>query len=539
MAAGGSLLNDIEMEQARAWIAAARKRFDHALAEAQKAVRVQSWLTGAVWAQVAADLAFNRHPGFFVSPELEGLLGEIARHLPSSYSSAAHVFTPKPSLKGKPRILHVATNTYGTGGHTRLIERLASNSSENYEHVLVTTAQRGPLPERLRRAFCTAGNNWLDLSTPGSDLLSRGMTLRSLSREIADVVFLHTHPFDVVPAVAFGIPGGPPVVILNHADHLFWVGASIADVVADIRLAGQQLTLSRRQIPTTLILPIPLADDRDVISIQGRLAARERLGIESDAIVLLTIATPYKFTPLAEYNFFTTITDILMHHRKAILLACGPGNSGVWKETSELVNGRIRALGGQSDLADFHAAADIYLDPFPFASLTSLLETSLHAVPAVGLANQASPIFSDGSIIAGDGWTHASTNEEYRALVGELITDSGKRITQGRRLMEQTVARHLLPEWGKYLTDLLGALPSTHAVRTIETQSQASDVNDLFLASMTQLSSGRHSLNTSLRKHGGCFPVKERLRLLLKGLSGVDGIKPLPLSTYAGKEMFS
>ena len=532
-------MNDIEMEQARAWIAAARKRFDHALAEAQKAVRAQSWLTGAVWAQVAADLAFNRHPGFFVSPELEGLLGEIARRLPSSYSSAAHVFTPKPTLKDKPRILHVATNTYGTGGHTRLIERLASNSSENYEHILVTTAQRGLLPERLRRAFCTAGNNWLDLSTPGSDLLSRGMKLRSMSREIADVVFLHTHPFDVVPAVAFGIPGGPPVVILNHADHLFWVGASIADVVADIRLAGQQLTLSRRQIPTTLILPIPLADDREVLSIQGRLAARDRLGIDSDAIVLLTIATPYKFTPLAEYNFFTIITDILMHHRKAILLACGPGNSGVWKDASELVNGRIRALGGQSDLADFHAAADIYLDPFPFASLTSLLETSLHAVPAVGMANQAAPIFTDGSIIAGDGWTHASTNEEYRALVGELITDSGKRITQGRRLMEQTVARHLLPEWGKYFTDLLGALPSTHAARTIEAQSQAADVNDLFLASMTQLNSGRHSLNTSLRKHGGCFPAIERIRLLLKGLSGVDGIKLLPLSTYAGKELFS
>ncbi|MDD2733190.1 MAG: hypothetical protein PHF56_04565 [Desulfuromonadaceae bacterium] len=532
-------MNNIEMEKARAWIVAARTRFDTALAEAQKAVDAQLWLSGAVWAQVAADLAFNRHPGIFVSSELEGLLGEIARHLPSSCSSASHVNNPKPSVKGKPRILHVATNTYGTGGHTRLIERFAGNSSENYEHFLVTTAQRGPLPERLRRAFCTAGNNWLDLSTPGSDLLSRGMTLRGMSREIADVIFLHIHPFDVVPAVAFGIPGGPPVVILNHADHLFWVGASIADVVADIRLAGQQLTLNRRQIPTTKILPIPLADGRETVSIQERLAARERLGIDSDAIVLLTIATPYKYTPLGEYNFFTTITDILMHHQNTILLACGPDNSGVWKEASELVNGRIRAFGGQSNLADFHAAADIYLDPFPFASLTSLLETSLYAVPAVGMANQASPIFTDGSIIAGDGWTHASTNEEYTALVGELITDSEIRIAQGKRLMEQTVARHLLPEWGKYLNDLLGALPSTHAVRTLEARSQAIDGNDLFLASMNQLNSGRHSLNTALRKHGGCFPVKERLRLLLKGLFGVDGIKPLPLSTYAGKEMYS
>ena len=539
MPAGGSPLNDIEMEKAQTWIAAARTRFDIALENARKAVRAQSWLTGTVWAQVAADLAFNRHPGFFSSPELEGVLGEIAHHLPNTNPSASHVFIPKPSIKGKPRILHVATNTHGSGGHTRLIERFTINSSENYEHFLVTTAQRGPLPERLRRAFCTSGNNWLDLSTPGSDLLSRSLKLRSLSREIADVIFLHTHPFDVVPTLAFGVPGGPPVVILNHADHLFWVGASIADAVADIRLAGQQLTVNRRQIPTTKILPIPLANAKEEISGQERLAARKRLGIDIDAIVLLTIATPYKYIPLGGYNFFTTITEILMTHKKAILLACGPNNSGLWKETSKLVSGRIRALGGQSNLADFHAAADIYLDPFPYASLTSLLETSLYAVPAVGMANQASPIFSDGSIIEGDGWTHALTTKEYLAHVGELITDSEMRIKQGKRLLEQTVARHLLPAWGAYFNELLDELPSFHAVRTLESQPQNIDVNDLFLATMNQLSSGRHSLNTSLRKHGGCFPAKERLRLLMKGLLGIDGIKLLPLSTYAGKEMFS
>ena len=530
-------MTDSEKEKARVLISDASAAFQAGLQQALAALRAGSLLSAAVWAQVSADLAFHKHPGVFCSPELEEMLLEIAGQLETGGAPAPQGFTPKVPGNGKPRMLHVLTNAYATGGHSRLVQRLAANSGGKYRHFLVTTAQRGDLPERLKRVFCAEGCNWLDLSTPRSDLLSRSLRLREISRQDADVVVLHCHPFDVVPALAFGIPGGPPVIIVNHSDHTFWVGASVADAVADIRLIGQELTLSRRQGAVSRVLPIPLADGKHAV--QDRSAARGRLGIAEDAVVLLTIASPYKYTPLGGYDFIATVTGVLQRHEKAVLLACGPRDAGAWKEASERVGGRIRPCGVQADLSDFHAAADIYLDPFPYASLTSMLETALHAVPVVGMANSCAPTFTDGSIIAGDGWTHASSGEDYQQRIDALIADPKLRAAEGGRLREQVVTRHLMPEWESFLDELMKAVPASHAVRSLEKQLQKMDETDYFLAMMAQVTSGRHSVNTSLRKHGGCFPAKERCRLFLKALVGADGMRLLPLSTYRGKELFS
>ncbi len=242
---------------------------------------------------------------------------------------------------------------------------------------------------------------------------------------------------------------------------------------------------------------------------------------------------------MGEYDFLKAARDILGRHEKAILIACGPDDSGAWKDASNAVDGRLRAYGIQSDVALFHAAADIYLDPFPVASLTSWLETALCTVPVLGRANPSASIFSDGSVIEGDGWTHAVSYEEYLELAGRLITDPNFRADQGGKLREQVIARHLMPAWGGFLEQLLAALPETHAVRQLEVREEALDDSDFILATIANITSGRRSVNTSLRKHGGCFPAIDRWQLFIKGLLGKDGIRLLPFSTYTGRELFS
>lgn len=530
-------MTDSEKEKAKGLIAENKRDFDFCLQQAEKSLASGMLLSGAVWAQIAADVAFHKHAGIFCSPRLEAVLLKISGQLNEGEAPPLEHETTSLAPGVKPRMIHVMTNAFPTGGHTRLVERLAGLAG-SHEHFLVTTAQRGELPERLKRTFCAGNRNWLDLSTPGSDLLTRGLRLRRLCRQHADVVVVHAHPFDVVPTLAFGVPGGAPVIVLNHSDHTFWVGASVADVVSELRLAGQELSFSRRQSGRSRILPIPL-QDVEPYSPQARRAARERLGLPEDAAVLLTIASPYKYTPMGEYDFLKAAKDMLGRHEKAILIACGPEDSGAWKEASDAVGGRIRAYGTQSDIAHFHAAADVYLDPFPIASLTSWLETALCTVPVLGRANPSASIFSDGSVIEGDGWTHAASYEEYLELAGRLITDSTFRAAQGGRLREQVIARHLMPAWGGFLEQLLAASPETHAVRQLEVREEAVDDNDFILATIANITSGRRSVNTSLRKHGGCFPAADRCRLFLKGVFGMDGIRLLPFSTYTGKEQFS
>lgn len=525
-------MTDSEKEKARIFIAQARKTFDAALQKAQRAGDLGAPLTAAVWAQVAADFAFHKHPGIFCSPELESLLQKLA----AGYVADTDVSHPsgKTASTKKARLLHVMTNAYVTGGHTRLVQRLALNWAGS--HMLVTTAQRGDLPQRLKTVFCADNCNWLDLSTPGSDLLSRAWRLRQISRKEADLVILHSHPFDVVPTLAFGVPGGPPVVMVNHSDHTFWVGTSVVDAVADLRLIGQELTLSRRQAPLSRVLPIPLPAAE---SGPSRAEARARLGIEENSVVLLTIASPYKFTPIGGYHFLDAVAGVLKRHKNAMLVACGPNDEDAWKSAGASVGGRIRACGVQKNISDFHAAADIYLDPFPYASLTSMLESALHSVPVLGMANVTAPTFTDGSIIEGDGWIHAASLEEYQQRLSALISDPQLRATQGAKLRRQVADRHLMPGWGTYLDGLLQALPAVHDVRPLEPQAEQIDDTDHFLARMAEMTSGRYSVNTSLRKHGGCLPARDRCRLLIKGILGIDGLKLLPVATYRGKELFS
>jgi hypothetical protein len=78
---------------------------------------------------------------------------------------------------------------------------------------------------------------------------------------------------------------------MNHGDHGFWLGASIADLVIDLRKSGQELTLKRRGARASYILPIPLQDKK----VFNRTQIRQKFGIQDNEIVLLTIASHIKF----------------------------------------------------------------------------------------------------------------------------------------------------------------------------------------------------------------------------------------------------
>ena len=69
----------------------------------------------ARYAKMAAYLACRSHTGLFASPELEQILLGIGRGL-------KHPTTRKISATAEPtHVLHVLTQAYAIGGHTRLV----------------------------------------------------------------------------------------------------------------------------------------------------------------------------------------------------------------------------------------------------------------------------------------------------------------------------------------------------------------------------------------------------------------------------------
>jgi hypothetical protein len=402
----------------------------------------------AACAQIASTIGWMNHPGRFASPALERAMRAGAAALPTfGYAGAAD---------GSPsRVLHVLTEGYTTGGHTRLAWRwMLADCART--HALAVTRHK-PLPRELLDAVAARGGVPVDVPGPEATLLERAARLRALAVDY-DLVLLHVHPDDPVPSMAFAGLGSaerPPVVFVNHADHCYWLGREAADLVVSHRELGSKLARDQRGIPEsrTTILPLPLAGA--VAADADRGEARARLGIRPGQVVLLTVASAYKFGPVGGAHFLDAVEPVLAAHPEAVLLAVGPPDDGRFAEARLRTGGRVRALGGLPTVDHLYAAADVYLESYPCSSGTAVRESAAYGTPVLTFAPdpvEAEMLGSDVSLA--EVWQRAESVEEYLDLAGELIVDVGARARWGEAARESVAESHDESVWVSMVEDV-------------------------------------------------------------------------------------
>lgn len=402
----------------------------------------------AAWAQIAADYAWRNHPGVFASPRLEAVLKAIGRE---ALPPGEHRRPPNAPLGS---VLHVLTEAGPIGGHGRLARRWIEQD-EQRSHSLVLTRQRETtLPEALAGAVRARGGD-IAVLDERCRLVARARELRALAAG-CDLVVLHIHPFDVVPALALADDSScPPVVLVNHADHVFWLGTGSADFVACIRQSGVRLALERRGLAaaTCSVLPIPLAPANRTLA---RAEAKRALGLPADAVLLLTVAQGQKYARVGRVDFLDLVTPVVEAHPQAVLFAVGPTPEGAWQDSGRRTGGRIRALGPAEDASSFYEAADVYLDSYPFASLTALLEAGSFGAPVVSFRAHG----PDAEVLAADDpalddvLIAAASEAEYRAALSRLISYPGIRERTGARTRARIQEAHAGPGWAARLDEL-------------------------------------------------------------------------------------
>jgi len=401
----------------------------------------------------AARLACFAHTGRFADGTLEGIALRIGQG--SSALSVRPVLSRRHRVSGDVRrVLHVVSRTLPTGGHTRLLLNWIANDMDSRHSVVVLEQGRTPIPVFIERAV-EAGSGTLTRAPRSHSMLERAQGLRDLAMSQADTVILHTHQFDAVPIVAFAAEECPPVGFVNHADHMFWLGGSIADAVISIRRFGNELAQQRRFARHAHILPIPMAPARPAI---GRQAARASLAIGDDAIVLLTVGSRYKYTPDGRYDFFETMGKILMADPRAILLVVGLHRTDMSDHpVVAALADRIRFFGECPELAVFHGAADIYLDAFPYASFTAVLEAAAAGVCPVLMYDPVPQQY-----VADDpgfsGLVHAMDEASYVANVQRLLDEKSLRHELAARAASAVTKYHRGVEWIARLSSIYAEL---------------------------------------------------------------------------------
>jgi hypothetical protein len=411
----------------------------------------------ASWAWIAGSHAYlNGFFGMVSDPELESLLLSVGRKLPH-----------QPSVRGRSRrlrYLHVLTEAYEIGGHTRLCQRWVELDSPRHPHSVVLTAQCVPVPSHFKRSIVESGGD-LTVFDPETSLVERALRLRRLACEQADIVVLHTHMQDPMTLIAFAVESVPPVVLVNHAESVFWLGGSIADLVLDVNRTANERTKRSRGISESMILPIPLGDVPSASGVDPaeRNRERARLGIAEDSIVFLTAGSGYKYNAIGDYDFVPAALQLLRTLPQAHLLAVGPSDAGAWSTAASQSGGRLRALGTIPNLAPLHACSDVYLEGFPCGSLTALLEAGLAGLPCV-----RNPLCSSDVARSDDpAIEHVPSPKDVEAYIKaavELGKRPDRRRQEGARLQRAIVDQHCGDGWRRRLESVEAHIPNRHRI---------------------------------------------------------------------------
>ena len=464
----------------------------------------------AVYAQIAGNFAWLNHTGLFASLELEQILGKIGASLPA-------VKRTKAVSKQPQSVLHVVTQAYQTGGSTQAVVCWLKQDYGRQHRVCITRQGSSEVPEKLKEALASA-SHLIRLDDLRGGLLVRAMALRQAAAQ-ADVVILHSHPYDVVPVIAFnGIPELPSVIYVNHADHVFWLGISVANVVSNMRKSGADLAIDRRglQPARSAIMERPLRFSTRKFS---RDQAKQQLGISPGKVLVVTAADGSKYRPVASApGFLDIVSPVFANTNDALLLAAGPSPHGDWANAESQTNGRIKALGRLNDVGLLLEAADIYLDSFPFSSLTSLLEAGSLGVPAMtfrGHPEDCAVLGADTCVID-EHLLSLSEPEAFRQQLRQLITDKTLRIESGGKIQQAIVTTHTEEGWRSRMAQVYELAANSGSPIVVGESKAKFGAVDVLLQLTLEETGYSQGLEGAIKNHLALLPLRQRLVIWLK-----------------------
>lgn len=473
--------------------------------------------------QLAANQAWMRSSGFFSALKLEECISEIARRV--QLPAVQDVKLSKNS------VCHILTRAKVVGGHTKLVCRWVFEQRDKCHNLILTRQMGARVPSSLIEAIKQSGGVIIDLQEKQHQWEKR-LSLLVYMIESSSAVVMHTHPYDALAIIAIRkSTSRPPVAYMNHADHVFWLGANVADLYIHIRESAIDLSVSRRGISRAncSVLPIPI--DQRPRSFKDRLSSRKELGICESTIVALTIASGYKMMKLGLVDFARHHAELASRHENFIHIIIGNESDARWDEASRISNGRLRVLPPTPKVKRYLLAADFYVDSYPLGSITSYLEAAAAGLPIIGF----DPWMGLGRVICSpEAMVNDSASkfkfidkDEYNSSFDLLIASQELRTETGLDLTEKIESHYASDAWRQTLNNLWQRFESTDIAienrLSLDEQNCNIELIDYILVLLGQRS-GDNTNDVDILMAG--LPLKVKMDLLGNIKFGLPGLLP-------------
>ncbi|EIC86098.1 hypothetical protein [Serratia sp. M24T3] len=274
--------------------------------------------------------------------------------------------------------LHIISEAFIIGGHTRLMEKLG-NMHDLRPDLLITRRADAKARTRLNDVFSQVYE-----IAPESPL-DAVVKIRDICNRYQRIV-LHIHFDDIATVVACGlIKKVRPlsVYFVNHADHAFTYGSSIADFYFQLSSYGARLDLTKTIAGQTSFLGIPVAD----------IKPESQPPVESGkpSLHFFSSGSAMKFRPFRGANMSPLINRLLTAWPEGIFTLVGINFAGnVWLWPLKLRFGKrlqiLRLLPYDQFIARSREA-DFYVDSYPFPGGTAFAEQVLSGKRGIGLTS--------------------------------------------------------------------------------------------------------------------------------------------------------
>ena len=158
-------------------------------------------------------------------------------------------------------------------------------------------------------------------------------------------------------------------------------------------------------------------------------------------------------------------------------------------------SGLGRALGQLSDVTVLLEAADIYVDSYPFSSLTSMLEAGAYGTPVISYQDRppSCAVLGADTPELNDEMVIVTSLAEFHREMAKLINSEDARSRLGARTAAAIEASHRANTWAEALDELYARVPR---VKRIQTRVSAPEVGELdqmvqLVQSQTGLAQGK------------------------------------------------